>query len=350
MFQNILMTVRINISTVRSIVKTNDWLKEISFGAGVVIKQEWHEETELILGTLMQDIPKVREWRVYDHCAVVTRLYAIYERFVEDLVSDWLVLLPSLFPLYSDLEERIRNTHQTGVGRLLLELKKNRYAHLSIEEVMRGLFHGFTGEKQYELLPDAFLFHEQNLRRETLEKLFADAGIINTWGWVEKHRAIKYFLEEIRGNQNTAEGELNELISYRNDAAHGSPDDVLGTNALLELCDFVETLCQAITELVTYQVIERKKSIGQAREVGKIIEWYKKHEAGVAKFEATTISVGSNLFLVSQGTSCCQLAIIESIQNNGISVSEVQTTTEMEVGLKFDVDAKKGLRLYQLYI
>ncbi|MEH2282373.1 MAG: MAE_28990/MAE_18760 family HEPN-like nuclease [Nostoc sp.] len=350
MFQNILMTVTVNISTVRSIIKTNDRLREISFGSGAVIKQEWHEGSEFILGTLMQDIPRVKEWRVYDHCAVVTRLYAIYESFVEDLLSDWLVLLPALFPLYSDLEDKIRNTHQIGVGRLLLDLKKSRYEHLSLEEVIRGLFHGATDEKDYEILPDAFLFHEQNLRREPLEKMLTEAGIPNSWNWVEKHRAVKYFLEEIRGNQNTVEGELNELISYRNDAAHGFPDNVLGSNALLELCDFVETLCQALAELVTYKVIERKKSIGQAKEIGRITEWYKKHEAGVAKVEETILSIGSSLFLVNEGSSCCYLATIESIKIDDISVNEVQTSTGMEIGLKFNVDAKKGFRLYQLYV
>ncbi|WP_375467103.1 MAE_28990/MAE_18760 family HEPN-like nuclease [Nostoc sp.] len=154
----------------------------------------------------------------------------------------------------------------------------------------------------------------------------------------------------MRGNQNTVEGELNELISYRNDAAHGFPDNVLGSNALLELCDFVETLCQALAELVTYKVIERKKSIGQAKEVGRITEWYKKHEAGVAKVEETILSIGSSLFLVNEGSSCCYLATIESIKIDDISVNEVQTSKGMEVGLKFDVDAKKGFRLYQLYV
>jgi len=348
MFQDLLMTVKENISAVRAIIKTNERLREISFGASVLTKQECDEETESIFGTLMQDIPKLKEWRVYDHCAVVTRLYAIYERFVEDLVSDWLVLLPELFPRYSDLEERIRNTHQIGVGRLLVDLKKNRYEHLCVEEVIRGLFHGATGEKQYELLPDAFLFHEQNLRKEVLDKMLAEAGIQNSWAWIEKHRAVKYFLEEIRGNQNTVEGELNELITYRNDAAHGSPDDVLGYNALLELCDFVDALCDALTELVTYQVIERKKLINQVREIGKITEWYKKHEAAVATVEETTLLVGNRLFLVSEGSSCCYEATIQSIQINDTSVNDVQTSMGMEVGLKFDVNAKKGLRLYQL--
>jgi MAE_28990/MAE_18760-like HEPN len=349
MFQELLKTVSVNISTVRSIIHTNDQLRKIAFGESAATKKELHEDTKFILSMLIQDIPSAREWRVYEHCAVVTRLYAIYERFVEELLRDWLAIIPEIFARYSDLEERIRNTHQIGVGRLLLELKKNRYEHLSIEEVIRGLFRGTTGEQEYELLPDAFLFHEQNLRREILEKLLADAGIPNTWVWVEKHKAIKNFVEEIRGNQNTAEGELNELISYRNDAAHGSPiDNVLSSSTLLELCDFVETLCQALAELVTYQVIERKKLLGQVKDIGRITEWFKKHEAGVAKVEETTLSIGSNLFLVSEGISCCQLVTIKSIKIDDTPVREVKTTMGMEVGLKFNIDAKKGLRLYQL--
>lgn len=340
MFQQLLATVRTNISTVRSIIKTNDRLRDIAFGGGAI--------TNPLFSTLTQNIPSAKEWRVYDHCSVVTRLYAIYERFVENLVGDWLGLLPGLFPRYSDLEESIQNTHQMGVGRLLIEMKKNRYGHLSIEEVVRGLFRGVTGE-EYQLLPDAFLLHEQNLRRQPLEKLFADAGIPNAWAWVEKHRAIKNFVEEIRGSQNTAEGELNELISYRNDAAHGEPiDNFLGSDALLELCDFVESLCQALAEVVIYQVIERKKLIRQAREIGQITEWFQKAKAAVAKVEETTLSVGGSVFLVSEASSCCQLANIESIQINDISRKHLQTTIGMEVGLKFDVDARKGLRLYML--
>lgn len=350
MFKDILVKLRVNISTVRSIIKTNNNLREISFGLGSIKTQELNEETKLVFRKLREDIPGRIEWEVYDHCAVVTRLYAIYERFVEDLIRDWLALLPQLFSPYSELEEIIQNTHQIGVGKLLTKLKNNRYEHLSIEEVIRGLFHGTTGEAKYNLLPDAFLFHEQNLRREILDKLLQEAGIPNAWGWIEKHRSIEHFFKEIRGNQNTAEAELKELIDYRNEASHGLPDEVLGSEALLELCDFVETLCKALAELVTFKVIERKKTICQAREIGRITEWLTDIKVVIAKFEHTTLLVGSTLFLVSEGTSCCYLATIESIQDNGVSVKELHITTEKEVGLKFDVDAKKGLRLYQLRV
>ncbi|MFP4414277.1 MAE_28990/MAE_18760 family HEPN-like nuclease [Coleofasciculus sp.] len=170
MFQELLKTVQRNISTVRSIIKVNEKLIRAAFGDKSIITQEWGTEADSIIAQLTQDAPEPRDWRIYDHCAVVTRLYAIYERFVEDLIREWIQLLPDLFPVYADLEDRICNTHRIGVARLLLDITKNRFGHLSVEQVTRGLFYGASGAgEKYELLPDAFLLHEQNLRKDTLD-------------------------------------------------------------------------------------------------------------------------------------------------------------------------------------
>ena len=347
MYQQFLVKAKEDISTVRSIIKTNENLRNLILTSN---NKQTSEEYIKIIGILKQDIPNTRDWRVYDHCSAVTKLYAIYENFVENLIRDWLGVLPTLFLSYSDLDERIKNTHRIGIGRLLLDLNKNRYEHLSIEEVIYGLYYGISSEKEYDLLPDAFLFHEQNLRRETLEKLLADAGISNTWTWVEKHRNIKNFVEEIRGGQNTVEGELNELISYRNDAAHGAViDNFLGFNALLELCDFLESLCQALVELFAYKTIKCQEQIGQAKKVGEITQWFKKPKAGVAKVETTTLSVGCTIFIVSESLSYCQSVTVESIKIDDKAETEIKVTTQMEVGLKFDVNARKGLYLYVVH-
>lgn len=345
MFDELLKIVSVNISTVHKIIHTNDRLRGIVFRKDTPTQQESDENTQFT--KLIEGVPSEQEWLVYDHCSVVTRLYAIYERFVEDLIAEWLELLPDIVTEYSDLEKSIKDTHQIGVGRLLLDLKKKRFEHLSINEVIQGLFDGVTGQEKYKLIPDAFLLHEQNLRREVLEKFFADAGISNAWDWVNKHRTVKQFIEEVRGSQNTAEGELNELITYRNDAAHGAiVDDILGTKELLELGDFVENLCQALAELVTFQVISRQTAIGKAKEIGQVTEWFKKSRAGVAKVKKINLSVDKKVFLVNEASSYCRLATIESIMINDISKEQVVITHEQEVGLKFDIDAKKGLSLY----
>ena len=342
MYQQVLVKATEDISTVRSILKTNENLRNLILTSNT---KQTSEEYIKIIDILKQDIPETIYWRVYDHCSAVTKLYAIYENFVENLIRDWLGVLPTLFVSYSDLDESIKKTHRIGIGRLLVDLNKNRYEHLSIEEVIYGLYYGISREKEYNLLPDAFLFHEQNLRREILEKLLADAGIYNAWSWVCNHRSIKQFTQEI--NQTRIEAELNQLITYRNEAAHGTViNESLGFDSLLELCDFVEILCQALVELFAYKTIKCQEQIGKAKKVGEITEWFKKPKAGVAKVETTTLSVGCSIFIVSESLSYCQPAIVESIKIDDKSETEIKVTTEMEVGLKFDVNARKGLYLY----
>ncbi|BAZ13754.1 hypothetical protein NIES4071_55940 [Calothrix sp. NIES-4071] len=156
--------------------------------------------------------------------------------------------------------------------------------------------------------------------------------------WIDKYRKIQLFIGQMRGGISNAEGELLSLINYRNEAAHGTPEIILDSESMLEFCSFVEALCEALTELMTYQVIQKQEFVGQAKEIGTITEWFKTPKAAIVKMqEITSLSVGGSLFLVSE--AYCQLAQIESIQVSDESISVVQTALEMEVGLKFDVDA-----------
>jgi len=345
MFEELIEKASVKISTVRAIIKTNHRLRSIVFRDSLN-KQKLEENPEFT--ALMEVISTEKEWEIYDRSAVVTRLYAIYERFVEDLISDWLRLLPDLVPRYSDLEEKIQNTHREGIGRLLIDIKKNRFQHLSVEKVVQGLSCGITETGKYELLPDAFLLHEQNLRKEVLETVLRNAGIDEAWKWVTNHKEIKYFVEEVRGSQNTAEGELKQLVDYRNEAAHGSVDEILGTQELLELGDFVESLCKSLADLVTYNIILLQTKQEVVREIGKITEWFKKPQAGLAKVQEVTLTVEERVFLVlvNDKLSYCYAAKIESIKLNDISHNHVEITSEAEVGLKFDRDARLGLTIY----
>ncbi len=61
------------------------------------------------------------------------------------------------------------------------------------------------------------------------------------------------------------------------------------------------------------------------------------------------MSIGTNVFLVSETSSYCRLATIESIQINNTSQESIEIINETEVGLKFDIDAKKGLKVYIVF-
>ena len=352
MFQYLLEAVSRDVANIRSIIQTSDRLREIASNSSFTVENNSGNQTDYVIKELIQNFPEKNYWRVYDHCAVVTRLYAVYERFVENLISDWLQFLPDVCPDYLNLEDSIKNAHRSGVGRLLCNLGKPRFEHLTEVAVMRGLFDGITGGETYKLLPDAFLLHEQNLWRNILEELFKGVGIQNSWHWVEKHRGIKQFIEEVRANENTAEGELQLFISYRNDAAHGTPVvNILRSNALLQLCDFIENLCQALAELVLYHIITKQTNAGQAKYIGKITRWFPEPKAARAKVQEIILDGGTSLVLLNEQTSYCCPATIETLRleetsENWVDVEQVNATEEIEVGLKFNIEARKGLQIY----
>ncbi len=355
----ILKKVNQDIDSIREFIQTNDRLRKIADKGIVNIQQSKdHQEDNQEIIELLKRTPDLDKWRLYEHCAVVTRLYAIYEDFVKNLISTWLRYLPKLVENYLDLDERIRSTHREGVGRILLELKKDRFQnqYLNENQVIIGLFNGTKGKnKNYKLLQQAFLLHNQNLRKDVLEKLFADAGISNAWEWVIKHRKVINFTREIEESKNNYEKELNQLISYRNEAAHGAVDvdEILFTPQLLNLGNFIKSLCPALAELVTYEIFKKQTDTGKAKEIGKVTEWYEKSKAAVAKINNSNLSInnsnlsiGTNVLLVKETSSDCRLARIESIKVNDTPLESIEITNKIEVGLKFDIDAKKELKIY----
>src|SRR5712692_7510073 len=47
--------------------------------------------------------PAQPSWTIYDHCALVTRLYAVYESYVFELMRLWLGYITKILPTWADL-------------------------------------------------------------------------------------------------------------------------------------------------------------------------------------------------------------------------------------------------------
>jgi hypothetical protein len=77
MFGELLNRTKASIETERSVLKTNDGLRAVIFATEPELV-DLKERVRTQIGTL----PDPTLWRVHDHCAAITRLYAIYERFV----------------------------------------------------------------------------------------------------------------------------------------------------------------------------------------------------------------------------------------------------------------------------
>jgi hypothetical protein len=189
-------------------------------------------------------------WQIYDHCACLTRLYAIYAIFVEELISEYLRMLPQLYENYSELPQAVSRQHRAGFGQILLKLGDvGPYSHLREMDIIPQLSHSLTGGRPYTLLSDAFFVDRHNYRADILAKLLGSVGIEDASSQIARHPRMRGFLAERIGGSATFESELNNFVKLRNEAAHSEVTEVIGSAKFQSIADLLVVLCEILAEI-----------------------------------------------------------------------------------------------------
>lgn len=321
--------------TVRSLILAGEKLRSF-----VSSDQEDHIALRAnpIIANILGDLPSISAWRMLDHCASLTRLYAVFERFIGKSVRAWLGDLPQVCGDYKDLGPKFRTVHRRGVAKVLMDLDKDRFAHLGVETVLDGLLQAVNGNAVYSVLPEAFLSDTRTLKRERIDELFSQVRLEGGWDWISKHRFVASYMEEVRGGQNTPEADLRGFVNYRNEAAHGAVDQVLGVGPLTEFAGFIVALCQAIDEMVRWNWIRHYKVKGRARVIGTVSERFRNNIV-VAKMQEC--SIRENMRVILFGQHFCYCAVVESIHVNDVAHIHLNVDRETEVGLRLNVPSQK---------
>lgn len=283
--------------------------------------------------------PDRLEWRVIDHCAAVTRIYAIYEQFTHEMIREHISLLQDRLT-FSDLPQAIRSSYRAGLAKILEKKDGPRYADLDLLELISGYDKALNG-LSYKLEPRAMLMQDQNLRLPELNRFMGACGIDGMSAWIEKHQAVKDFFSLDDRLTGSAESQMAELVKYRNDAAHGSIDigDILHLNVLIEFCDFVSAVCEAMAERVQLCGLQSLKLANYVQERGKIASSLRGGTVAVGAMTGS-FKVGGTVYLC--GDSYCLERIITSLQIEDVSHEEVNLTVETEIGIMLDAPGKKN--------
>jgi hypothetical protein len=336
MITALLSRLRADLADIRAQVKTSVKFRALLAGP---------KKTDPDIVAIAAEVPASAAWAVYDHGAAVTRLYAVYERFIENLVAEWLSLLPVLWPKYDELDERIRRTHREGVGRMLSTLHYRRNRSVDPVGLIKGLLQGIS-TAPYSVDPVAFIQTERNYKPDVLRTFFNSVGIEDSWSWVDEHAVVQEYIGSSTRPDPTLENALADFVNYRNDAAHGLADDILGADALLELVDLVEAISIALAELVRDRIVQGLLKVNQAIELGVITEVFRGSGAVVAKCAQGTISTGDSLIVC--GKRVCREVSVATIQMNDQPCYGVSILHETEVGLAIGEGMRRNWKLIRV--
>jgi hypothetical protein len=284
---------------------------------------------------------------IYDHCAAVTRLYALYEYFVEELVQDYLRRLPEIFASYSDLPPSTRSQHRIGAGQIMQKWSESSpYKHLAEETIASGLVDGLRGQRNYKLLPDAFLIDPQNYRADILARIFGYLGFCDCLSFVKKQPDLKIFMLT-RDSTETPETLLHEIVERRNQASHGSVsyNEIVSVSELASYADFIRILCGNLSEMIERNILSRIVETRINDNVGQVIKVFSGNIVGL-RCNPGYIRVGERL--IARRPNGAMGATVVSIETNHQRCEETKLVNGQEIGVKLDKKIKDGTLLMRL--
>jgi hypothetical protein len=299
------------------------------------------------LEAFRQNAPKKIVWKTFDHCASISRLYALFEDCVCELVTAYLKFIPAYFPKYEGLREKLRVHHRSGVGTILLKwaLEGSPWSHLMESEIASGMADGLRGMASYAILPDAFLTGQENFRWAALGKIFSEMGIDRPSQYIEGNRRLREFVEKELNNDQTAQGYLDSFVRLRNEAAHGTIAQVSSVAEIENFAAFSCLLVGAIAQMLTSDLVIEGLKCGKTLELAEVVRTWSDNVGGMRAATTTEISVGDEVYV---GLQRLTKAEVVSIKIGKDSHDSLKVEPGFEFGMQMDASFKEGHRIYRL--
>lgn len=269
--------------------------------------------------------------RQYAYATAVTRLYAIFESFVEKTLATYLDYL-SENKSFESLPESIKNEYRIGFSHVLSRIDQTRFKALSHESLIEKYHKAITNEIKYQFVSEALIRHDNNLRPNVIHSLFSRLDMKNFDSWLISSAENRDVFPEVEKIKEQFESELNNFIEFRNDSSHGIPDEIGSQSTIEKHCKLVSFAINAISSFLESEILSLLISSGQALKIGSISEVYKKANAAVLKANCGSfLNVGCYVYFKSKGEFYTQK--INSIRINDEDFSEYWAKSDdIEIG------------------
>jgi len=298
------------------------------------------------LSATAEHVSRRTEIKVFSIASSVTRLYAIYEFYVETILSDYLDSIADLIE-YKDLPDGLQTEYRLGISHILSRIDQGRYKHLNHENVVNFYHTAVSGGQPYQFVTDALVRHEQNLRLNILSNLFSRLGLDNFESWAINHNLMIEYFELDVVPKESIENQIKDMVDLRNDASHGEIDNLVNVEIMKSNCNFIIKFLEVIRQFVSKKLITEMKSKGKVIELGKVTESFGGNGAFILTAEeGVSITKSDRVFIVESNK--CSSQHIESIQLNDSSIDTLNVTNDgLEIGLKCPLLVKSNAYLYK---
>jgi len=341
MFDNVLARLDKEIDALRAVVQWHDSIRTLIYGN---VPDEPFKIDPASLELLKQLAPVKLDWQLFDHYAAVTRIYAVFEQCIIELVEEYVGYLPRIYSGYIDLCQDLRTSHRVGVGHVLMKWSATQpiYGKLTEDQIACGLVDGLRGNA-YTLLPEAFLTDSDNYRPDTLNRVFKKIGFDSAFSWVNQSEEISEFCLNELGGQYNPETYLSEFVKHRNDTAHGDVGTVAAVAEIKRYSEFSRLVAKSLADLLRSTLIKDSVRCNLSSIFGAIKRRFTGNIYGVVASGEQSVSVGDTIYV---GKKRLYKAKIIGLKVVADSFDSLALTEAMEFGLQLDISVPAESALY----
>lgn len=300
--------------------------------------------------------------RRLDYTAFTIALYAALEKFVEDIA--WMYTdLESSRNEYPGLSDKLRSKHMRQSADLLFRgrLGEGRYSGITELDVVENLHACLSGKNPYKLNRHAIVHHDQNLRSNEVQTVFAALGIDNMNDQACcTEPMIAWYCKENDTDINSihkvqpaiVDLRLKDLVERRNQVAHAGSDmnESIDSDEMRSKLDFLRAYSSSLFSVIAATYLDRYyiKS-GRATSLGYPVEGpFKKGAVVVVRKPACTLYRGQPIVGVHEKRVDRWGEILE-LEVDDVAVQSIEPdSVSADVGLCADFKFTKGIELYAL--
>lgn len=312
--------------------------------------------------------------KIYSYKSSIISLYGYLERFIEDVIVEYLKKISEVCPCHEKLPSSIKKNHLNLSMDLINKIQKtkgwsgsDRKAKLSSAV---GNMNKFLSEQGVlSINYAAFVSHTSNFRYDSIHEIFTKIGIES----ISKQSLIDKELINAICERNGAERdscvktlvshlttELDDLAHRRNEVAHGVRiDDIDSIELTISRINFIKSYVKAISSVIEKSISEYIFLVSEKHLIGHPDRIFTGINVvgfeGVGKNLDPSVSysfkVGDMLFALNEiSKEKCIYGKIKSLKCNNIDQDIIHIPCSENITIETDFEFSENFKKRSLYV
>lgn len=290
------------------------------------------------LQVLIQSSKTFRRKKVFEYNSYIISLYGLFERFIENVIAEYLTDLCNVLKNFDKLPSQLINNHLELNVDILKNISNPKFQNLSINSFIQNMDKALNGNKAV-LNMEAFQHHPYNFRHSIISEYFGKAGLTDLSGLLKLCDPLKSILNEKFGNtanlsSNVIFNIIDDLSQRRNDVAHGVENvELLNISIIREYITFIGAYCESLqcileNEYHKFKFEDNTDSLALVQVIN--------HSIICVSVENISIKKGDFLLVRKPETNFPRYLIskIQELQVDGISFDKLIITEKKDVAMR----------------